>query len=367
MKNKTTTKAILGSDAYWPVNRKLISLFKHERPPYLLAFLVDWEQYIRTQGQMVLRKDKEGIEREWFFATSEKIEEKTKVSYKAARPHLNLLKKAGFIDMKRMGVPAKQHFTIRHDLIVHFVTTSFDHWEELDLTKWVNYISRTKDQELRDQELRDQEEKGKEVPTPFDDFDWENASKLVIDRDAALMEIKKMEQMMSEELKDEHKKMLLEFLEKLDKSLIIDLTNQDLEKKKSSAKKRKAQFIPQAIELGKYLNELSGRKFEYTDESEWTKLLVGLLSKKHTPEDIRMVIEYKVWEWTGTDSSIYMRPSTIFGGKFKAYLADAKAVQNDPEYRKAVLAHKHKASSQGSSVGVGDITKDAAEELAKKF
>lgn len=79
-------------------------------------------------------------------------------------------------------------------------------------------------------------------------------------------------------------------------------------------------YTPQIKEVIDYLNEKSKKNFRHTTKKTQT-LIKGLLKNNYTVEDIKKVIDIKVKQW-GKDKKmkIYLRPETLFGSKFEAYL-----------------------------------------------
>ena len=68
-----------------------------------------------------------------------------------------------------------------------------------------------------------------------------------------------------------------------------------------------------------YLNEKVGNSFK-PDAKGTVDLIVKLLSRGYTVDDMKKVIDKKYDEWTGTEYAKYLRPSTLFGKKFDEYL-----------------------------------------------
>lgn len=70
------------------------------------------------------------------------------------------------------------------------------------------------------------------------------------------------------------------------------------------------------------LNKFAGTAFK--DKSKDTrKHIKARFEDGFTLEDFYTVIEKKCAEWMGTDMEKYLRPSTLFGSKFEAYLNQA--------------------------------------------
>ena len=79
-----------------------------------------------------------------------------------------------------------------------------------------------------------------------------------------------------------------------------------------------------------YLNEVAGTKYRPT--SDKTKALItARLNEGFTLNDFKTVIKKKVDEWSGTEMQKYIRPETLFGTKFEAYL-NQKPVRSMPEW-----------------------------------
>lgn len=79
-------------------------------------------------------------------------------------------------------------------------------------------------------------------------------------------------------------------------------------------------YTPQIKGVIDYLNKKTNKNFRATTKKTQT-LIKGLLKNNYTVEDIKKVIDIKVKQW-GKDKKmkIYLRPETLFGSKFEAYL-----------------------------------------------
>lgn len=73
------------------------------------------------------------------------------------------------------------------------------------------------------------------------------------------------------------------------------------------------------IDVISYLNEKVGSSYR-PDLKDIVNLIVKLLERNYTAEDMKKVIDKKYDEWHGTEYEKYMRPSTLFGKKFDEYL-----------------------------------------------
>lgn len=75
-----------------------------------------------------------------------------------------------------------------------------------------------------------------------------------------------------------------------------------------------------------YMNSRLGTRYTVTDEVR-TKISARFAAGR-TVEDFVQVIDTKAEEWMGTDCAKYLRPSTLFGTNFDAYL-NQKAVMTE--------------------------------------
>ena len=76
------------------------------------------------------------------------------------------------------------------------------------------------------------------------------------------------------------------------------------------------------IEVVEYLNNKANTSYRYTTKATQS-LINARLSEGYTVEDFKKVIDSKSNEWLGTDFEKYLRPATLFGGKFENYLNEA--------------------------------------------
>ena len=68
-----------------------------------------------------------------------------------------------------------------------------------------------------------------------------------------------------------------------------------------------------------YLNLKIGSKYKYNSDYI-NKHINARLGEGFTLEDFKTVIDKKVKEWSGTEMAKFLRPETLFGTKFQAYL-----------------------------------------------
>lgn len=84
--------------------------------------------------------------------------------------------------------------------------------------------------------------------------------------------------------------------------------------------------IKQIIE---YLNEKAGTKYRATTKA--TVRLINARLQEFTVDDCKTVIDKKVKEWKYTEMEQYLRPQTLFGNKFEAYLNQKTSEKQKPK------------------------------------
>ena len=140
-----------------------------------------------------------------------------------------------------------------------------------------------------------------------------------------------------------------------------------LKEEKTSGKKEEREN--QARELIKVLNDFAGRQLPYEEGKRGASTNVGyvvsLLKKKYTFDELELMIQYKCFEWVGTDSEKHLQPITLFKRHGERYVQQAIEAKNNPKFLEAVRRHKEKQenSSQANVLQATEITKGVAEEL----
>ena len=72
-------------------------------------------------------------------------------------------------------------------------------------------------------------------------------------------------------------------------------------------------------EIVQYLNDRCGTRYRY--QSKGTQEHINArLKEGYTVDDFKSVIDKKFEEWHGTDMEKFLRPETLFAGKFESYL-----------------------------------------------
>lgn len=141
-------KNILSSNAHWQVNKHLSKIFGDLRASVLLSDLIDSYIFFDEKSQLI-----EYNNNMYFFQTSDKMQERTMLSYKEQKTCISILEKHEVIKTKVMGVPAKLHFTISENKIWSLLNSSIDEKSKLELTKGQNILYK----ELNNKELNNKE------------------------------------------------------------------------------------------------------------------------------------------------------------------------------------------------------------------
>jgi hypothetical protein len=131
-KNNMNIKNLLGQNSHWQVNKELARKIGIE-PALLLSEIIDSYDYFKERNELVKY---DGVL--YYFQTSEKIQEKTSLSYKKQKSCIDVLLKHGFIKTTLKGIPAKLHFSVCEDKILHFFNLRIDKGEGAVLPKGKN-------------------------------------------------------------------------------------------------------------------------------------------------------------------------------------------------------------------------------------
>jgi len=112
----------------------------------------------------------------------------------------------------------------------------------------------------------------------------------------------------------------------LEKELEIDIEKESKLLSKNSTTPlvtKKQEQIPYK-EIVSYLNEKTGSEFRSTTKAT-QRLIKSRWKEGFTLDDFKKVIDIKTKEWRGEpDMEQYLRPQTLFGTKFEAYLNEEK-------------------------------------------
>lgn len=103
-------KNVLSTNAHWQVNKHLSRVFGDLRAAVLLSELIDCYLFFEKENKL-----EEYNGDMYFYETSEKMEEKTTLSYREQKTVISISEKAEVIKTKRMGTPAKLYFSVCED------------------------------------------------------------------------------------------------------------------------------------------------------------------------------------------------------------------------------------------------------------
>ena len=88
-------------------------------------------------------------------------------------------------------------------------------------------------------------------------------------------------------------------------------------------------------EIVQYLNDRCGTRYRY--QTKGTREHINArLKEGYTVDDFKAVIDKKFEEWHGTDMEKFLRPETLFAGKFESYL-NQKIVRKNYQSRTAQM------------------------------
>lgn len=83
------------------------------------------------------------------------------------------------------------------------------------------------------------------------------------------------------------------------------------------------------VDVIEYLNKVTGSNYKTTSKGT-LKLIEARLKEDYVLDDFKMVIDNRNKEWSNDESmKEYLRPETLFSGKFESYLEFAK--KNKPK------------------------------------
>ena len=347
MNGKFNAKSILGSDAFWMINKKLTFILKDIEATLMLSYLIDKEDYHRTRNELINIKGDQ-----CFFATTAKIEEKTTIQYKRQKRCFKVLKSFGLIDIIVAGLPAKQHFTIKHDNICLLVTSSVADSAILEFPNGIDNILIT---ELQEQNTNNRVNKGQRANSNELTVDAKNDIPSFDNTGVPLENLIDITKLSKEDIQD-----LVKNFEKKE-------SEKSCAKKEKLAAKKKAnqQAGIKAIEL---LNDLTGRKISTALTGRGSGNVDAVLKvykKGYNFEEVELMIQYKCWEWgDNAKTKIWLRPSTLFGNKSTRYIEEAIEAKNNPAFQKMLKDAKNENEKGGIiKLGQSEAARKSAELL----
>lgn len=116
---------LLASDNFITVNRTLIKMIGLEAAVLLGEFASEASYWM----------DKEGTENGFFYSTIENVEDRTSLSVYQQKQAINILTENGFIEVKRMGMPAKRYIKVNEDELEKVLTNKIASFSQTRLLK----------------------------------------------------------------------------------------------------------------------------------------------------------------------------------------------------------------------------------------
>ncbi len=306
-----TSKHLLSSDAFWPINKKLLRMIGDPCATILLTDLIDKEDYHKRMGELI---EIDGDM--YFYATSDKIEERTMLSYKRQKTLLKLLKTKDLIDDVLHGLPAKLHFNIKHENIIKML---IEDEGKVVFPKGESKINPKGNHSIAQREILEQT-KGHDITR------------------------KELLRTNNQEKKINNEHSLFPVDEILDKR-----------------EQRKKEMFDGAVKIIDLFNDLLGRRVDNSIGGKNVEYVLGLRKKVGNYEDIELMVKYKVWEWKDDKKMcIHLKPITIFKRHGERYTEEALEIKGNEELLNKVKESKGKTAKNGFS---GDISRGVAERL----
>lgn len=279
----------------------------------LLTDLIDKEDYHKREGELI---EIDGLN--YFYATSEKIEERTMLSYKRQKTLLKILKGKELIDDVLYGLPARLHFNIKHENIIKLL---IEDEGKVEFTK-----GESKNNSKGNHSIA---QRGKLECTKGDD----------ITRKELLRKENK-----EKKIKNGHSLFPVDEIE-------------------DKREKRKREMIDGAVKVVDLFNELLGRRVDNSEQGKNVGYVLGLRKKVGNYEDIELMVKYKVWEWKDDKKMcIHLKPITIFKRHGERYTEEALEIKGNESLFKKVQESKDKQVKNGFN---GNVSKGVAERLSK--
>lgn len=132
--------SVLGQGGFWVINKKLAKATSINSAIFL-ADLASKREYF------IMNKDIT-LESGWFFNTQENIQIDTSLSPHEQRKASELLVIKGFLEVKKMGIPAKNYFKLNDDKLLKFLTTGDENFERLETKNFNDIYNNNKEIKL---------------------------------------------------------------------------------------------------------------------------------------------------------------------------------------------------------------------------
>jgi len=121
--------SFLTQTAFWTINKELAHNIGRDEA-FLLSDLISKYEYFKSINQLV-----EFDNENYFYATSESIENDTMFTYFQQKKLIANLEKLGLLKSKRKGIPSKLFFHIKEENISNFFKSSIEETSNLDIKK----------------------------------------------------------------------------------------------------------------------------------------------------------------------------------------------------------------------------------------
>ena len=157
--------SVLGQGGFWVVNKKIAKKTSLDAA-IVIADLISKREYF------IINKDIT-LESGWFFNTQENIEIDTGLSPHEQRKAINELVAAGFLEVKKIGIPAKNHFKVNDSQLLKFLTTSDEYFSQQDIENFNDIYNNNKEKNKRKKTNLLIGEKREEDPN-FKNLDFKN-------------------------------------------------------------------------------------------------------------------------------------------------------------------------------------------------
>lgn len=95
-------------------------------------------------------------------------------------------------------------------------------------------------------------------------------------------------------------------------------TKRNTNKKKENVKNENNNYSDQIKLIIDYLNKRLGTEYKYSTKKT-KEVITARINEGFKGDDFKTVIENKIKDWKNTEHEKYLRPSTLFGGKFEEY------------------------------------------------
>jgi hypothetical protein len=116
MNNKLIALELLSADSYLVVNKKLVKKFGCTTAVFI-SNLIDKYKYFQDKNQLI---------EDGFFITHKKLIEEYGLNDRDIRNCKTILKNANIIEIKRIGIPAKEYYYINWDNLIASINSEID-------------------------------------------------------------------------------------------------------------------------------------------------------------------------------------------------------------------------------------------------